>query len=142
VRELYVKIDEDSNPFEPVFIFSKDPHFNKPHSFMYFAVSRESPADNLRCVWSIERKSYSIFSLKVPPKVNRLKYAQAPDGYQELQKAIALQPNVVYRVSAIGGGDTTGLSFTIKKIGDKHRIEYELLWLPGSGIYTTKAVKQ
>lgn len=108
---------------------------------MYFAISQESPEDNLRYVWSIERRSYSIFSLKVPPKVNRLKYAQVPDGYQELQKAIALQPDVVYRASAIGGGDTSGLSFTIKRIEDKYRIEYAFLWLP-SDIHVTNPMKQ
>ena len=130
----YVTVDWGSSVMQPTFCMYQDPYFQEPLSVGSIEVDkvRRFSGEKERTVWELKYKSSDNFvrGLLTSP-VSCLTYGEVPPGYQEIVKAVPLEPEQLYVIGLDGddGTDADGVYFIIRldASGTPERLEYRLM---------------
>jgi len=145
----YITIDSRSALMKPTFSMYDDPYFQKRSHIGRITVekARRSPEDKQRwkldaswnegqTVWHLEYNVFlplywmnCLFGWQLIPPVSSLTYGEVPWGYKEKVKALPLEPEQLYIVSADAAyspRQTAPLKFIIRlnETGGPDRVEY------------------
>ena len=135
----YVTLDWGSSVMQPTFCMYRDPYFQEPLSVGSITVRKKLSASDEKkrwkdsqMVWELKYESSDNFvrDLLTSP-VSCLTYGEVPPGYQEIVKAVPLEPEQLYVIGLDGddGTDADGVYFIIRldASGTPERLEYRLM---------------
>jgi hypothetical protein len=134
----YVTIDWGSSVMQPTFCMYRDPYFQERLSIGSITVLKKLSASDekkrwkdFQMVWELKYKSSDNFMRRLlTSPVSCLTYGEVPPGYQEIVKAVPLEPEQLYIVGLDGddGTDADGVYFIIRldASGTPERLEYRL----------------
>ena len=137
----YVTIDWGSSVMQPTFCMYRDPYFQEPLSVGSIEVNKIRRFSGEEKRWRRWKKSQTVWQLKykspddfttrlLTSPVSCLTYGEVPPGYQEIVKAVPLEPEQLYVIGLDGddGTDADGVYFIIRldESGTPERLEYRL----------------
>ena len=137
----YVTIDWGSSVVQPTFCMYRDPYFQEPLSVGSIEVNKIRRFSGEEKRWRRWKKSQTVWQLKykspddfttrlLTSPVSCLTYGEVPPGYQEIVKAVPLEPEQLYVIGLDGddGTDADGVYFIIRldESGTPERLEYRL----------------